>query len=65
MGDTEDGSLYCRFFAATESRMSRHLIVIVTLVALSHLSGCGNKGPLYLPDPATATSSDNATAAGD
>lgn len=39
--------------------MSRYLVVIVALVGLSHLNGCGNKGPLYLPEPATATSSDN------
>lgn len=45
--------------------MSRNLVVIIALVALSHLSGCGNKGPLYLPESATATSSDNETSTRD
>lgn len=38
--------------------MSRHvlqrfLILITLLATTSLLSGCGQTGPLYLPDPAT------------
>jgi len=36
--------------------MSRTLIAMAALLSVLTLSGCGNKGPLYLPDePATAT----------
>ncbi len=31
--------------------MSRSLIILCTLVALLMLAGCGQKGPLYLPEP--------------
>jgi len=29
--------------------MARYLVILCATVALSLISGCGNKGPLYLP----------------
>ena len=34
--------------------MRRHIIVVVLMLGFSLLSGCGQKGPLYLPPPKPA-----------
>lgn len=33
--------------------MPRHLITLALLLGCIAVSGCGNKGPLTLPDPAS------------
>ena len=40
--------------------MSRPLIILCTALVMLMLAGCGQKGPLYLPEPgASETSQDD------
>lgn len=40
--------------SAAEPRMSIRLTILCALLTLIALTGCGNKGPLYLPAPEPA-----------
>jgi predicted small lipoprotein YifL len=39
--------------------MSVRLTILCALLTLTALTGCGNKGPLYLPEPAPASGGDS------
>ena len=39
--------------------MSRSLVTLCTLLALLILAGCGQKGPLYLPEPGSDETAQN------
>lgn len=41
--------------------MSRCLILIIALFAVGLLTGCGTKGELYLPEPASGNRSDTSS----
>ena len=41
--------------------MARHLIFLCAALTLSAAAGCGNKGPLYLPEQDAAEAPDTAT----
>ena len=45
--------------------MTRRLVILAGALALSLSLGCGNKGPLYLPQAETATPADAAAEAGE
>ncbi len=43
--------------------MRRSILLLPTCLAFIAISGCGNKGPLYLPKPAPALTPAHATSA--
>lgn len=57
MGDV-GRAVYTAAFLSSGTRMTRCLILIIALFAVGPLSGCGTKGELYLPEPASDNPAD-------